>query len=91
MTNYRKKSAKGEAMQYTKTNGGEIERWAGGYGGPVQRVIVQGGEFLRVYTRDGEVMATVGDWILKEVITEFSSCKPHVFREGYEIVEKVDG
>ena len=42
---------------------------------------------LKVKTLEGEVIASIGDYIIKGVIGEFYPCKPDVFKKTYEKVE----
>ena len=40
---------------------------------------------LVIKTREGEMTASVGDWIIKGVAGEFYPCKPDIFWETYEV------
>ena len=39
---------------------------------------------LIIPTLDGNMIATVGDWIIKGVNGEFYPCKPNIFDNTYE-------
>jgi hypothetical protein len=43
---------------------------------------------LLVQTLEGELTASVGDWIIKGVQGEHYPCKPDVFEKTYEPVEE---
>jgi len=46
-------------------------------------VRVQG---LKIFTLEGSLTASVGDWIIKGVKGEFYPCKPDIFEATYEEV-----
>ncbi len=37
-----------------------------------------------IETLEGDIRASVGDWIIKGVEGEFYPCKPHIFDKTYE-------
>ena len=39
---------------------------------------------LKIYTLEGEMSASVGDWIIRGVKGEFYPCKPDIFEATYE-------
>lgn len=43
---------------------------------------------LRIKTPEGDMLAGVGDWIIKGVNGEFYPCKPDIFEKTYELVEE---
>lgn len=45
------------------------------------------GTDIFIVTLEGEMRATVGDWIIKGVKGEFYPCKPDIFEATYEAVE----
>jgi hypothetical protein len=45
---------------------------------------------IRIQTLEGEMIASLGDWIIKGVSGEFYPCKPDIFAETYEPVEEVE-
>ncbi len=42
---------------------------------------------LKIYTLEGKMSASVGDWIIKGVQGEFYPCKPDIFAATYEAAE----
>jgi hypothetical protein len=42
---------------------------------------------LKIPTLEGEMMASIGDWIIKGVNGELYPCKPDIFAKTYEKVE----
>jgi hypothetical protein len=42
---------------------------------------------IQIDTREGEMEASFGDWIIKGVKGEFYPCKPDIFELTYEAVE----
>lgn len=40
-----------------------------------------------IFTMEGEMCASEGDWIIKGVAGEFYPCKPDIFEATYEAVE----
>lgn len=47
-----------------------------------------GNETIRIETLEGEMTATLGDWIIRGVKGEFYPCKPDIFEATYEPVEE---
>lgn len=47
---------------------------------------VYGGNIL-IYTLEGIMTASPGDWIIKGVANEFYPCKDSVFQQSYEVVD----
>ena len=41
---------------------------------------------LKIFTLEGPLMASVGDWIIKGIQGEFYPCKPDIFEQTYEKV-----
>lgn len=39
---------------------------------------------LKIQTLEGDMLASVGDWVIKGVNGEFYPCKPDVFEKTYE-------
>lgn len=42
---------------------------------------------LTIHTLEGDMLASVGDFIIKGVKGEFYPCKPDIFEQTYDIVE----
>lgn len=45
------------------------------------------GDNLRIRTLEGDMLAEIGDWIIRGVKGELYPCKPDIFAETYEAVE----
>lgn len=46
-------------------------------------------ECLIIPTLEGNLIANIGDWVIKGVKGEFYPCKPDIFKITYELAEKV--
>ena len=46
----------------------------------------EGNPTLKIQTLEGEMTATLGDWIIKGVKGEFYPCKPDIFTQTYEAI-----
>lgn len=83
MAKYRKKPVVIEATRYTGENCKDIVTFAKGAKDWVradkEKVIIQ--------TLEGDMVANIGDYIIKGVNGEFYPCKPDIFEKTYEIVE----
>ena len=80
--NYRKKPVVIEAIQYTGDNFGEVYVFS-------QRLCSRLlDKFIMIYTLEGDMCVSVGDWIIKGVKGEFYPCKPDIFEATYEPVEE---
>lgn len=53
-----------------------VDKW-GDYESLVER------EGLKIYTLEGVMSASLGDWIIKGVRGEFYPCKPDIFEQTY--------
>ncbi len=42
---------------------------------------------VEIPTLEGDMVANVGDWIIKGIAGELYPCKDHIFKETYEKVE----
>lgn len=90
---YRKKPVIIEAMQWTGSNFEEIKQfvtkdliydiddatWKVGMGIPHITI--------KIRTLEGEMLASIGDFIIKGVDGEFYPCKPDIFQKTYDEVE----
>lgn len=74
---YRKKPVVIEAVQYTGKNQNEISEFCPSIAGAI------GSDSLFIATLEGEMEASVGDWIIKGVKGEFYPCKPDIFAATY--------
>jgi hypothetical protein len=77
---FRKKPIVIEAMCWEGTDDSalRIDDWSNGNAGRVSD------EQLSITTLEGEMTASVGDWIIKGVKGEFYPCKPDIFAATYE-------
>lgn len=77
---YRKKPVVIEAVHFSPDSGmtaEEIAEWCGGH------KIYLG---ISIGTLEGEMIATLGDYIIKGIKGEFYPCKPDIFAAIYEEV-----
>lgn len=81
---FRKKPIIVEAMQFTDEDKDKVfnwitcnhySDWEGGY--PI----------LVIQTLEGDMIAHLGDWIIRGVNGEFYPCKPDIFEKTYEAVK----
>ena len=80
---FRKKPIIIEARQYNGKNAEELVEWM-----KTGSLINLGKPVLIIYTLEGQLAASVGDWIIKGVKGEFYPCKPDIFEETYEEIEE---
>jgi hypothetical protein len=80
MPKFRKKPVVIEAMQLTPEAVGDVVRFCGGTikSHPLTGVVIE--------TLEGNMLADVGDWVIKGVKGEFYPCKPDIFEATYEPV-----
>ena len=50
-------------------------------------IFAEGKPALKIQTLEGDMIANLGDWIIKGVKGEFYPCKPDIFEATYEQVE----
>lgn len=77
---YRKKPVEIEAVLWSGFNYEEICELG-------QRGVQRSGKDLLIYTLEGTMRASVGDYIIKGVNDELYPCKPDIFKLTYEKVE----
>jgi hypothetical protein len=85
MGQYRKKPVIIEAIQLKNLeilNLMEIQRFAG-LGKDIFEVLEDG---LIIKTLEGNMKASIGDYIIKGISEEFYPCKPDIFELTYELV-----
>lgn len=96
MAKYRKKPVEVEAIQWTGDNTLQVIRFMGqdvDFDRYMERdkfsdyVDYARKEGLKIHTLEGEMTASVGDYIIKGVKGEFYPCKPDIFKATYEKVE----
>lgn len=87
---FRQKPVVIEAMQWdgTRTAAYEVMAWAH-YGLPAAANSIVGlnDGWLSIRTLEGDMSASIGDWIIKGVNGEFYPCKPDIFAKTYEEAE----
>ena len=74
---YRKKPVVIEAVQWDGTNWFEIRET---FGGDSVALTVEG----TIFTLEGEMTASVGDWIIEGVQGELYPCKSDIFEATYD-------
>ena len=76
---YRKKPVVIEAIQWIGNNLSEIDKFIG-------RTVDNKETTLVIHTVEGDMEASIGDYIIKGVNGEFYPCKPDIFDKTYEEV-----
>ena len=76
---YRKKPVVIEAIQWTSDNLSEIDKFTKGKVKNHESVLI-------IPTLEGEMYASLSDYIIKGVNGEFYPCKPDIFAKTYEEV-----
>ena len=76
---YRKKPVVIEAIQWIGNNLSEIDNFIG-------RNVDNKETTLVIHTLEGDMEASIGDYIIKGVNGEFYPCKPDIFDKTYEEV-----
>lgn len=89
MAKYRKKPVVVEAIQYQFYNKEEIDEFVGKQLGEYIREISYNtfDTYIIIPTLEGNMEASIGDYIIKGVNGEFYPCKPDIFEKTYERVE----
>lgn len=76
---YKKKPVIIEAIQWNGENLFEIQRF-------MRSTLVNHGSVLIIPTLEGDMYASLNDYIIKGVNGEFYPCKPYIFAKTYEEV-----
>ena len=76
---YRKKPVIIEAIQWNGKNLSEIDNFMG-------RIVENKETILVIHTLEGDMEASIGDYIIKGLNGEFYPCKPNIFAKTYEEV-----
>ena len=76
---FRKVAVVIDAVQFTGKNDAEVLRFC-----PDARDPQDAKPNLIIPTAEGEMLASVGDWIIRGVEGEFYPCKPSIFAKTYE-------
>ena len=80
MAKYRKKPVVVEAIRFTGDNQNKVMEFAG------NNIYEMGDISCVIHTLEGDMIAMLGDYIIKGVNGEFYPCKPDVFEKTYEPV-----
>lgn len=75
---YRKKPVVIDAIQYNGENIEQIVNFT-------NKGIEFNGETMEIKTLEGNMKASVGDYIIKGVNGEFYPCKPDIFNKTYDV------
>jgi len=91
MPKYRKIPVVIEAVQWTGNNLKEVIEFTGLHSSAnkwtwEQYEMVVKGQGLKIFTLEGRMDATIGDYIIKGVHGEFYPCKEDIFAKTYEFV-----
>lgn len=78
---FRKKPVVIEAVQWTGDNVDDVGDFVG-----QSATMTVDGAFV-IFTLEGEMLASEGDWIIKGIKGEFYPCKPDIFEATYEAAE----
>ncbi len=71
-----------EAMAFSKAQAAIVNAFMG----PDAAFTIWSNETVTIRTPEGDMKASVGDWIIKGVKGEFYPCKPDIFAMTYEPV-----
>jgi len=83
---FRKRPLEVEAIQLTKENRDEFLEWLETHKCPSTWYVAQ--QELGIYTLEGTLTVSDGDWVIKGIKGEFYPCKPDVFEETYDKIEE---
>jgi len=73
-------------MQYsTSDDYYDIRDWVQAFGGKCTEQCALGIVF-GIQTLEGDMLARIGDWIIKGINGEFYPCKPEIFEKTYDEV-----
>ena len=84
MKKYRKKPVEIEAIKFNGFNFGEINDWMFNCQGVYPSYYK---ESITISTLEGDMKASVGDYIIRGVNGEFYPCKPDIFEKTYEALD----
>lgn len=88
MKKYQTKPTVIEACQFTEENKDRIFHELAEYNNGVYPSVREGKPVLMIPTLEGEMTASIGDYIIKGLIGELYPCKPEVFHKKYEPLEE---
>ncbi|MFL0197512.1 hypothetical protein ACJDU8_18370 [Clostridium sp. WILCCON 0269] len=81
MTKYRKRPVEVEAVKWTGKNIDQIDKFI------KSDSYEYSNDKLFIYTLEGKMKASIGDYIIKGVDGEFYPCKPDIFEKTYDFIE----
>ncbi len=85
---FRKRPVVIEAMQFTDETKDAVFSWVRGEHYNTHGTRDKAGNpTLSICTLEGDMTASLGDWIIRGVQGEFYPCKPDIFQATYEPVE----
>lgn len=79
---FRKKPVTVEAIEYNGNNEHEIIDWTVASDTPA----FKDGDVLKVKTLEGDMIASVGDFVIRGVKGEHYPCKPDIMEKSYDAV-----
>lgn len=79
---FRKKPVVVEAVQFTGHNDAEIKVFC-----PIIKDPISLSPRLMIPTMEGDMLVSVGDWVIRGVKGEFYPCKPDIFAASYDKLE----
>ncbi len=82
---YRKRPIVIEAMQFTDATKNQVFNWV--LGSRFASFDAAGNPTLVISTLEGDMTASLGDWIIRGVKGEFYPCKDNIFTETYERID----
>ena len=80
MPKFRKKPVVIEAVQWLGNNLSEIQKFY-----KPDSILI--GDKIQIITLEGIMTASLDDWIIKGVNSEFYPCKPDIFEATYEPID----
>lgn len=85
-TTYRKKPVEIEAIRFDGSNADEITSWLDDNGGAGHKAFDDNGPHLLIYTLEGVMRASAGDFVCRGTEGEFYPCKEAAFHASHEQV-----
>lgn len=80
MAQYRKKPVVIDAFRYDGHNEMELMAWIG----PEYRYAHTHPDGFKIYTLEGDMIASPGDWVIRGMKGELYPCNPDIFEATYE-------
>ena len=86
---YKKKPVVIEAIQFTNDNRNQVLSWLQSQQMNIYHSFYKDSHpVIIIPTLEGEMRASIGDFIIKGVQGEFYPCKPDIFEKTYEQIEE---